>query len=1096
MGRRRTAGLSFVLAVVSCLVMSTTCSAEWKTHDVQQLNGSAERLKLPAQFQIMTESWHRVVAVPYIVYMPEKDRVLMLVSCDIPHQAMVLESDDHGDTWSEPRLVHSDEAGKGDTGIGLGLAYLGSGNALLRANMRWFSRDYGRTWTEHLPLPPGPAHAWDPPFVDRDPKTGKVTRLWESIYEEDHSHPRPWSQAYLRWSADEGCTWSDLVKVPQWAGANEVALIRAKNGDLVAACRTDWPDKFAATGLDHYQGLGVSVSKDDGRTWSELTRLYEWGRHHPSMVLLPDGRIVMTYVVRKGYVDTPEGFPQFGVEAVVSRDNGATWDLDHRYILADWPGNRKDAGSWHRSSQATSSVLLPDGSILTAFGTGYRTPPERDVGLVRWRVNNKGLNDDRTVAGAPFDSDLRNLFDPHQAVGAEMVIPSVPTFQELMDPAQFPSPQHGMEVESVTAGKDSVRIRTTGARITINLPTGEVAFDQRIGHERPLAVLRIGKTLRKPEITHSGPGFARIVFEQPALTIRVNGDSLFMLHAREPLDVSVDRRIDFAWNASFETNHLIADEWGAFGLYCSERRLDDRFNPGETTVAAYPLPSDAVLWVAVCPPKAYDWQRSLADRVVWHWSDREGYPSDNALRSWKAHGNIVLLQSEVMLWKDWNLDFVPRLGPGEFARVRKTLHDLGMRFIVYTSPYYFLKGTALEPRAMNSFENFKAFPPGTRTGENMDLFLPAIRRVMEEYKPDGLYFDGQYIGNPAALYALARHAREIVGEDRILEWHSTAALGYGLCYLPQADAYVDFILRGEGRKRMAVDFSYLRFFVSGYNISNAVGVICNNAGMGATPEMVDNVLRANARFHVILTPEIMEVLKKDYWPRLVPDLREAVLAGVDARQAKVAEQAAARRAESEALEKPPAWGAPVFRESFDRMPDAKRLVSPKNPDPFTIADGSLHVRAYAHTFAYLSIPLDVKAAGIVVRIRQGTDGGMSWGPSVMLRWADGWALRIGTRGDGTLQADVPGRQFHGSAYDMTRWVWLRARWLDNLCVIERSADGVTFERLWTLDGSTAFAGRIAELSVGKVPYDGRPADYTEPGQQGECDVDFVEVYGR
>ena len=68
-----------------------------------------------------------------------------------------------------------------------------------------------------------------------------------------------------------------------------------------------------------------------------------------------------------------------------------------------------------------SAVERPGGSILTAFGTGYRVvKPEadpqtycpRDVGLVKWRVNDEGLNDDRAIANAPFDSDLRSLFDP------------------------------------------------------------------------------------------------------------------------------------------------------------------------------------------------------------------------------------------------------------------------------------------------------------------------------------------------------------------------------------------------------------------------------------------------------------------------------------------------------------------------------------------------------------------------------------------------------------------------------------------------------------------------------------------------------------
>jgi hypothetical protein len=107
--------------------------------------------------------------------------------------------------------------------------------------------------------------------------------------------------------------------------------------------------------IDHTEGLGISISTDDGRTWSEVRKLYDWGRYH----------------------------------------------------------------AWYPSSQATSTVLLPDGSILTAFGTGYRCrdivkgqPAPRDVGLVRWRLNSGALNTETKLRDAPFDSDLRNVFDP------------------------------------------------------------------------------------------------------------------------------------------------------------------------------------------------------------------------------------------------------------------------------------------------------------------------------------------------------------------------------------------------------------------------------------------------------------------------------------------------------------------------------------------------------------------------------------------------------------------------------------------------------------------------------------------------------------
>lgn len=166
----------------------------------------------------------------------------------------------------------------------------------------------------------------------------------------------------------------------------------AGNGDLLAACRTDVPQRLERKTLDHYEGLGISISKDDGRTWSDVKKLYDYGRHHPSLVLMPNHDIVMTYVVRLGYIDDQNGFPQFGIEAVVSHDHGVTWDLDHRYLLHVWSGKRKGETYWWPSSQATSSTLMPDGAILTAFGTGYRIKagkdsPQapRDAGLIEWR---------------------------------------------------------------------------------------------------------------------------------------------------------------------------------------------------------------------------------------------------------------------------------------------------------------------------------------------------------------------------------------------------------------------------------------------------------------------------------------------------------------------------------------------------------------------------------------------------------------------------------------------------------------------------------------------------------------------------------------
>jgi hypothetical protein len=349
--------------------------------------------------QWISQPWNGENAqMPYLVYLPEKDRLVMLIECGQPIHSALISSDDHGQTWSPRRWLSVDAAGR-PSGVGLGLTHLGGGRLLAfpeDLKTLWSSSDSGLTWKGSAGTESGPErYAWDPLLVVRDAK-GQLERVaqgcWTPTGVAWGSPDAPYSQAYFRTSSDEGRNWSEAIKVPQWLGVNEVHLIIAGNGDWVAACRTDYSARFARLGFDHYGGLAVSISKDQGRTWSDLKRLYEWGRHHPSLVLLPSKELLMTYVVRLGYPNNALGFPQFGVEAMISSDHGQTWDFDHRYILATWAGNLKDERSWFGSVQSTSTVWLPDGTLLTAFGTGFNNPAEAtrckmDVALTKWRLN-------------------------------------------------------------------------------------------------------------------------------------------------------------------------------------------------------------------------------------------------------------------------------------------------------------------------------------------------------------------------------------------------------------------------------------------------------------------------------------------------------------------------------------------------------------------------------------------------------------------------------------------------------------------------------------------------------------------------------------
>lgn len=389
-----------------------TDPSSWHHHWVRRIDDT-RYVDSPAQRRILTEGRNRVFGMPYLVYMPERDRVFMVVYLDYgPCKPASLFSDDHGDIWSEPAYIKTDPKLNPDFGdTPTALSYLGNGKLMFSGcEERWASADFGATW-QALPLPPGAngkpwaGWQWEPYLIDRNPQTGRVIRIAETAYSHEGDEYPTWgyySQAYIRFSTNEGRTWDTEITVPQWKGINEVGLCRAQNGDIIATCRTDISQWFRdpahrPDGMhppDLYSGFGISISKDNGMTWSNVNVLFDVGRHFASMVLMSNGDLIMTYMVRVGYPCNVDGFPTYGIEAIVSRDNGVTWKTAHRIILDEWTGNQRGHNAWWASPQSTSTVLLPDGSLLTAYGRAYhclptedgKIGPPRDIGFVRWRL--------------------------------------------------------------------------------------------------------------------------------------------------------------------------------------------------------------------------------------------------------------------------------------------------------------------------------------------------------------------------------------------------------------------------------------------------------------------------------------------------------------------------------------------------------------------------------------------------------------------------------------------------------------------------------------------------------------------------------------
>jgi hypothetical protein len=172
-------------------------------------------------------------------------------------------SKDDAASWSDFRII------SGTQGRPQYFEYLGEGRlsfitevfAKENKPQRIFSNDFGRTWTERADHPPTKegrsfsveGNAW----IDRD-NQGRAKAILELgwHYAPGKSHPRDDATVVFRRSADGGKTWIDEVAPPQWKftaehkgkkwlrGVSEGAIVRAANGDLVAALRSDMPPQY------------------------------------------------------------------------------------------------------------------------------------------------------------------------------------------------------------------------------------------------------------------------------------------------------------------------------------------------------------------------------------------------------------------------------------------------------------------------------------------------------------------------------------------------------------------------------------------------------------------------------------------------------------------------------------------------------------------------------------------------------------------------------------------------------------------------------------------------------------------------------------
>jgi len=142
------------------------------------------------------------------------------------------------------------------------------------------------------------------------------------------------SAAFVARSRDDGRTWVDTATIAEDGG--EVALCHLGEGRLIAMLRRE--------------RLYQADSDDGGYTWSEPRPVTDEMEFPGDVIKLRDGRLLLTYGRRE---------PPYGIQGMISHDEGKTWDTDNKLLLVGDSGTH-DCGY-------PCSVQREDGTIVTVY---------------------------------------------------------------------------------------------------------------------------------------------------------------------------------------------------------------------------------------------------------------------------------------------------------------------------------------------------------------------------------------------------------------------------------------------------------------------------------------------------------------------------------------------------------------------------------------------------------------------------------------------------------------------------------------------------------------------------------------------------------
>jgi hypothetical protein len=228
-----------------------------------------------------------------------------------------------------------------------------------------WSDNKGQDWSEPkiVPFPEGMLGNHGGPVIELD--NGNLMLGWEQWKHSTDPLPFPEQKSLVFISEDGGNNWGYPVIVADGTkkkiGYFDARFTRMGSGQLLALF---WTFDIKA---DKAMAVHRSVSRDSGETWSdpEPTNITNGAIAHP--VRLDNGKLLAAYTVRYG------GDP--GIYAVLSGDEGISWDINDRVRLWDATGNTNVGPMKDRELETMMGyafgmpyvMQLKDGNVMACF---------------------------------------------------------------------------------------------------------------------------------------------------------------------------------------------------------------------------------------------------------------------------------------------------------------------------------------------------------------------------------------------------------------------------------------------------------------------------------------------------------------------------------------------------------------------------------------------------------------------------------------------------------------------------------------------------------------------------------------------------------